>query len=100
MERVAGDVDCGEFGIGDFNAPGIFTFVQLGAHSESGCGCRCRDQLNNGFEASQGLSAPIERDERKEAVFDFVPFTGAWRQMADGDGNSQRVGQGLQFYFP
>ena len=33
-------------------------------------------------------------------MFDFVPFAGAGRQMANRDGDAQGVGQGLQFYFP
>ncbi len=29
----------------------------------------------------------------------FVPFTGAGRQVTDRDGNAERIGQFLQFYF-
>ncbi len=33
-------------------------------------------------------------------MFDLVPFAGARRKLADGDGNAEGIGQCLQFYFP
>ena len=33
-------------------------------------------------------------------MLDLVPLAGAWRQMADGDRKSERVGQRLKLDFP
>jgi hypothetical protein len=52
MEGMGRQMDGGYFLIGDFHAPGIFVFIQCGAHCEPGCGAGGRDQLNNGFEAA------------------------------------------------
>src|SRR5665213_3013299 len=46
------------------------------------------------------FAAPVESNEGKKAMFDFVPFAGAGRQMADGDGDAQGICQRLQFDFP
>ncbi len=72
MKRVAGEIEGSELGIGELDAFGIFIFVKLGAYGKSGCGGRCGDQLNNSFETSQGLAAPVDGNEGKEAVFDLI----------------------------
>ena len=92
MERVARDIEGGEFGIGGFDAFGIFIFVEFGAHGKSGGGRRCRNELNDGLKTPQGFSTPVNCEKGKEAMFDFVPFAGARGQMADRDGNAKRVG--------
>lgn len=84
MEWVADEIDGSEFGIGDFDAFGIPAFIQYGAHSKSGRGRCCRDQLNDGLETPHGLAAPVECNKGKEAVFDLVPFEGARRQTVMG----------------
>jgi hypothetical protein len=94
------ELDGGQSGIGDFHALGIFVFIQFGAHRESGGGGRCRNQLNHGFKAAERLSAPIERNKGKQAVFNFIPLAGARRQVANRDGNTQLIRQPLQFDFP
>ena len=63
MERVAGEVDGGELGVGDFDAFGIFVFIQFGAHFEAGFGRRCGDQLNDRAIAAQRLAPPVDGDE-------------------------------------
>src|SRR5712691_2759709 len=100
MEKMTRQIDGGKFGIGDFHALGVFVLIQFGADGESGGSCGGRDQLNNRLKAAQGLSAPIEGDEGKEAMFDLVPLAGPGRQMANSDGNTHRIREILQFYFP
>src|ERR1035441_10182571 len=97
MEGMTLELDGGEFLIRYFHALGIFAFIQFGAHSESGFGAGRRDQLDDGLEAAQGLSAPIEGDKGKQTMFDFVPFAGPGRQVAYRDGDVQLIGQRLQF---
>ena len=87
-------------GVGDFDTFGIFVFVQFGAHFEAGVGCRRGNQLDDRAIAAQGLAAPVDGDERKQAMLDLVPLAGAGRQMADRDGKLEFVGQLLKFDFP
>ena len=61
--------------------------------------CRGRgNQLHDGYD--QWLAAPVLRDEREQPVLDLVPLAGAGRQMTDGDGHAEFVGQRLQFALP
>ena len=41
---MAGEIDGGQLGIGNFDAFGIFVFVQFGADFEAGVGCGRGDQ--------------------------------------------------------
>jgi hypothetical protein len=46
------------------------------------------------------LAAPVLGDEGEQAVLDAVPLAGTGRQMANGDGDPEFIGQGLQFALP
>ena len=59
VEVVASEVDGGKLGVGDFDAFGIFVFVEFGADGEACCGGGRGNQLHNGFEAAQRLTAPV-----------------------------------------
>jgi hypothetical protein len=100
MEGVAGEVDGVELGIGDLDPFGVLVPIQFGAHREPSVGRRRRDQLDDRAIGSQWLAPPINADEWKEAVFDFVPFAGSRREMSNGNGKSELVSQLLQFDFP
>ena len=100
MEGVGGEVDRSELGVGDLDAFGVFLLIQLGAHLEAGIGCRCGDQLDDGAVGAQGLTAPVDADERKETMLDLVPFAGSWREMANRNGKFELTGQFLQLDFP
>src|ERR1035437_4537547 len=100
MEGMTRELDGGERLIRYLHALGIFAFIQFGAHSESGCGTGRRDQLDDGPEAAQGLSAPIEDDKGKQTMFDLSPLAGPGRQVAYRDGDAQLIGQRLQFDLP
>ena len=100
MEGMTRELDGGEFLIRYFHALGIFAFIQFGAHSKSGCGAGRRDQLDDGPEAAQGLSAPIEGDKGKQTMFDRIPLAGPGRQVAYRDRDAQLIGQSLQFDLP
>ena len=88
MERMAYEVNGGEFGVGDFPALGVFVFVQFSPYRKPRGGGRGRDQLHNGSKAAQGLAPPIDRDKGKEAMFNFIPLAGAGWQVAHRDGNT------------
>ena len=80
-------------GVGDFDTFGIFVFVKFGAHLEAGVGSRGCDQLDYRAIAAQGLAAPVDGDERKQAMLDLVPLAGARRQVTHGNRNAEFVGQ-------
>jgi hypothetical protein len=100
VKGVAGDIDRGHFGVGDFDPGRIEAFVQFAANGEaSGRGGR-GDQFDNGAIIDERSPPPVARDEREEALFDLVPFAGAGRQVQDDDGQGQFVGKLLQFDLP
>src|SRR6478672_2869392 len=43
--------------------------------------------------AAQRLAAPVDSDERKQAMLDLVPLAGAGRQVANRYGKLELVGQ-------
>src|SRR6185312_13330604 len=97
---MAGQVNGGHLEIGNLDPFGIFVFVQLGAHLQTGIGCRRRDQLDDGTIAAQRLASPVDRDERKKAVLDLVPLARAGWQVANRDGELELIGQLLKLDFP
>src|SRR6185503_11557154 len=80
--------------VADADAGGVGVGVQLCVHAEPGAGGGGGDGLRDDFVAGQGPAAPVEGDVREEPVLDLVPFRGAGRQVAHGDG---QPGLGRQF---
>src|SRR5262245_64077425 len=100
MESVADEVDCGELSVRHLHRFGVFLFIQLGAHLEAGFGGCGGDQLNNRPIGTQRLSAPIDRDERKETMLNFVPFASSRREMANSNREFELVCQLLKLDLP
>src|SRR6185437_8651448 len=100
MEGMANDVERGHVLIGDFDSGGIEVFVEFATDGQTGCRGGRADEFDDGAVIDERPSAPVPRDEREEAVLDLVPFAGAGRKMEDGDGQSQLVGELLQFGLP
>ena len=69
------EIDGGQTRRGYFHRFRIFVLIQFGPHPQTGGGGG-RDQLDDGFEAAQGLAPPIEGNKGKKAMFDFIPFAG------------------------
>ena len=65
MEFVWADIQCGHFGVCDFDTGWVSAVVDLGFDVESGARCGGGDQLHDGLVAHQGLAAPILGDERE-----------------------------------
>ena len=57
-------------------------------HAMARLGGGRRDQLEDHLVNGEGASAPVHADLREEPVLDLVPFAGAGRQVADGDGQT------------
>ena len=100
MEFSASDVEGSHFIIGGGHTFGIGIMIHIAIDLESGV-CRGRaDQVDNGGEPPQRLAAPVLADERKQAVFDAVPFAGAGGQMANHDLKPKFGGEFLRFDLP
>src|SRR5674536_210029 len=100
MERVAGDVEGGHFGVADLDAFGVGVFVEFAANGETGFCRRRRDQFDDGGSAGQRTPAPVLRNVTEQAMLDLVPFRRAGRIVANADGQPDLVGELLQFDFP
>ena len=88
-------VDSGELCIGDFESFRIFPFVELSAHSQVRLGSRSGNEFDDCAKAAQGFAAPVDTDERKKSMLDFVPLAGSRRQVAHGDRELEFVSQFL-----
>ncbi len=73
MKGISHDVEGLEFRIGDGDACRIGLAILNGSDLQSFFGSGMGDQLNNGFQRRQGFSTPVDGNERKEPMFDFVP---------------------------
>ena len=97
---MTGQIDRFDLNVGDLDPFGIFVFVQLCTHLESGVRRGRRDQLDDGAIAAQRFASPIDRDEREQTVLYLVPLAGARWQVTDCDGQLELVRQLLKLDFP
>jgi hypothetical protein len=100
MKGISDDVEGLEFGVGNGDASRIRLAVLDGSDVQSFLGGRMRDQLNDGFQGDERFGTPVDGNERKEPVFDLVPFAGGRRIMRHGDAELFFIGQGLQGLLP
>ena len=100
LEGVTNEIDRGHLGIGDGDAGGVARGIEFAADAQPSLGRGGADQIDDDAVADQWFGAPIRADERKEAVLDLVPFSGAGRQVVDLDVDAEFVGQMLEFTLP
>ena len=100
MESVSDDVQRRKLFVGHLDAGRIGPAILHGSDCQPFFGGGVGDQFNDRFQRGQRLGAPVDGDKGKESVFDLVPFAGAWRKMADGDGEPGLVGQSLHLTLP
>jgi hypothetical protein len=85
-------------GVADGDSGGVVPGVEFGMDGQSGpCGGR-GDGVDDDFVVGQ-TAAPVHRDVAEQPVLDGVPLGGAGREVADGDGQADRCGQGREFGF-
>src|SRR5512138_1063249 len=94
------DVDRGELLRRDLLAEGVSPLVETRTHDEAAAVRRVRDQVDDRLVGAERSAAPVDRDEREEAVLDLVPLTRAGREMADVDHETESVGELLQLVLP
>ena len=85
MECCLGQVDHFQFIIADTNPFGVDINVQFGADGQATFGGGAADEIDDDFMADQWLPPPVHADVAEHAVFDLVPFAGAWGEVADGN---------------
>ncbi len=100
MKGIADDVEGLELSVAEGEAGRIGVAVLDGRDVQSLLGGRMRDQLNDGFQRRERLGAPVNGNERKEAMLDLVPFAGGRRIMRHRDRELFFIGQGLQGLLP
>src|SRR3974390_921616 len=100
VELIAGDVDCGELGVGDLDPLLILTGVQTRIDLQAGAGRGLADQVDDHREALQRPSAPVHADVAEQAVLDFVPLRGSRREVTDADRDPELIGELLQLDLP
>ena len=100
MPVVGLDVDRLELLRRDLLAGGVAALVEASADNETTAIRRVRDQVDDRLVASQRAAAPVDRDEREQAVLDLVPLARAGREVADANGDSELVGEALELVLP
>ena len=78
----------------------VFPPIQAAGHVESFSGRRARDQIYDRLIIPKWLATPIRGNERKQPVFNLVPFAGARWKVADGNGKTRFIRELLQLQFP
>jgi hypothetical protein len=74
---------------------GIGIPIEHGTDPEAGGSARTGDQLDDYLVADQGPAAPILADDGEEAMLDLVSLACPGREVADGDRQSDLIGQFL-----
>src|SRR5437773_8392991 len=74
MERMTTELDVAQGLVVDGEALGIRPGVEHSLHAESGPGLRGADEIDDGFIVHERAAAPVQADEREEAMLDLVPF--------------------------
>src|SRR5450432_3732119 len=76
------------------------TSLRTSWDSQASLGGGCCDQFHDHGIIHQRLAAPVLTDPGKEAMLNFIPFAGSWRQMTDSDCQTDFIGEVLKFPFP
>src|SRR5689334_8100871 len=84
-----------DFFITDADACGIGVTIFDGSDLESLLSRRVGNQFDDRLQRSQRFGPPVDRNVRKEPMFDLVPLGSTWREMTHGDGKARLIGQAL-----
>ena len=95
VEVVALDLQLAQFLRRDLLAGRIAATIESGAHDEATAVGRVADEVDDGLVGPQRASAPVDRDEREQAVLDLVPLAGAGREVADVDRHVRACRRGV-----
>src|SRR5579859_2161080 len=59
-----------------------------------------RDQFKHDLKGGEGFGPPVDGNEGKELMFNFIPFTGRRRIMSHGNRQMFFIGKFLQLFLP
>jgi hypothetical protein len=71
---------------------GVFPLIQFGTHCNASVCCGAGDQLDDCSITAQWFAAPVDADQRKQAMLNLVPFAGTRRHMANGNKKLEFIG--------
>ena len=95
------EVDAANLVRGKFDSGGIAAGIERGSDRESGAGVGLTDLLKNRWIINEGLASPLLADFGEESVLDRIPLGGTAWVVANGDGESEGIGEPLlQGVFP
>jgi hypothetical protein len=100
MNFVTAELDLTELLVGHFDSGLIFVRVQDCLDLESGARLSGTNQIDDGLIIDQGLSSPVQTDEREKPVLDLVPLAGSRRIVTDRDRYPDLIRHLLQVEFP
>ena len=81
MEIVTHDIDGGHLFFADDDAFRVGFCVEFALYFKSSFCCRGTDEIDDDAIADERFGTPVHADERKQPVFDFVPFACARWQV-------------------
>ena len=85
MKLIAFNHQHGEFFIGNFDARRVRVFIKDGLDMQPlGGGC-ASDQIDHHLPTDQRPTSPVGGDMAEHAMFNLVPFAGAWGEVTDLD---------------
>jgi type I restriction enzyme M protein len=94
----AGDVDGGEFGVGDFDRFRIGVLVEAGVDLEPGACCGVADQVDDDYASHIHFGNSFTEDGEKHRAFDYMlanpPFGVEWKK---GEDEIKTEGEKLRF---
>jgi hypothetical protein len=93
-------VDFREFVVRYFNTLRIDVGVQLCLDAQTFAGRRIGNEADHRVQCHKWLTTPILCDVAKHAVFDFIPFARAGREMTYADFQPSFICQSLKRHFP
>jgi len=100
MEVIAFDVDCFQLFLRDFTADMICIGVEFAMYPESVFCSRSTNEIHHHFVTDERLSSSVLSYEGEHVIFDFVPLTRSWGEMANGNRKAEFVGKVLKLHLP
>src|SRR6266568_599448 len=100
MESVRLDPQRTKLSLRHLLAGRIAATIEPRAHDEAAAVAGVADEVDDRLVGPQGTTAPVDRDEREEAVLDLVPLARARREVADTDRHAELVGDSLELVLP
>ena len=100
MKLGPGQVQCFHLLIRNCNTGRVGILIKFRVNSQARVGGRVPDSLHDDFMIDERSAAPVLGNVTKHPMRNFVPFTGAGREVTHMDTEPGLIRQALQFDFP